>query len=241
MKFHPMNRRARQTGFTLTEMLVAIVIIIVLATVTFAVTRKMIARAESATAMSNLRQSGTILFTSALEKNNRFSFFSGGASGGFDERAYNIVRAYLGNPQAAWNNQIQNRADIMHWNPKKVPPNNFHWNCFAVNFTDVRDFGVTWEVQNGRQDGSNGRVLYIPTVSRPESYPILIDSSTAAGKEIFRVGVVATELPGMRNDGKANAFFLDGSAKALDRQALKAAGFTKAYDNRTTPPVLINL
>jgi prepilin-type N-terminal cleavage/methylation domain-containing protein/prepilin-type processing-associated H-X9-DG protein len=241
MKSDSMNRRARPTGFTLTEILVAIVIIILLATISIALTRNMLARAASATAMSNLRQSGSILVSNALEKNNRFSFFSGGASGGFDERAYNIVRAYLGNPQAAWNNQIQNRADIMHWNPKKLPPGNFHWDCFAINFTDVRDFGVVWEVQNGRPDGSNGRVLYIPTVSRPESYPILIDSSTAAGKEIFRVGVVATELPGMRNNGKANAFFLDGSAKALDRQDLKAAGFTKAYDNRTTPPVVINL
>jgi prepilin-type N-terminal cleavage/methylation domain-containing protein len=231
----------RQSGFTLTELLVVIVIIVVLATVTIGVVTRLMKRAESAKAMSNLRQSGAILVTSAFEKNNRFSFFSGGGSGAFDERAYNIVRAYLGKPQGEWNNLEQNRADIMHWNPKRVKPVNFHWNCFAVNFTDVPQFGVQWTQDNGRADGSNGRSLSIPRVQRPESYPILIDSSTAEGGEIFRVGVVANELPGMRNDGKANAFFIDGSARALDKAGLKAAGFTRAYDNSKTPPRSITL
>jgi hypothetical protein len=105
----------------------------------------------------------------------------------------------------------------------------------------VPQFGVKWQVENNRPDSSNGRVLSIPTVQRPEAYPILLDSSTAAGKEIFRVGIVGTELPGLRNQGKAHAFFLDGSARALGRGDLKQAGFSTAYDNSTSPPKLINL
>lgn len=241
MKSHTSHSTPRSAGFTLIELLVVITIIVVLAVISTGFIKRGISRAESAKAMSNLRQCGIILVTNALEKNNRLSLFSGGASGGFDERAYNIVREYLGFPQGTWNNQLQNRADIMHWNPKKLSPSNFHWQCYAVNFTDVPKFGVQWRVDNGRPDGSNGRVLSIPSVQRPEAYPILIDSSTAAGSEIFRVGIVGTELPGLRNQGKAHAYFLDGSARSLDRDDLRNAGFSTAYDNSKSPPSLINL
>lgn len=237
----PGSKPRRSAGFTLVELLVVIMIIVVLAVITTGFIKRGMSRAESATAMSNLRQCGTILITRALEKNNRLSLFSGGASGSFDERTYNIIRDYFGNPKGTWNNQLQNRADLMHWNPKKLPPANFHWDCYAVNFTDVPRFGVGWQVDNGRPDGSNGRVLAISSVQRPESYPILLDSSTASGREIFRVGIVGTELPGLRNQGKANAFFLDGSAKSLDKDDLRKAGFSKAYDNSKSPPSLINL
>lgn len=223
------------------ELLVVIVIISVLAVLISGFVRNAISRADSAKAMSNLRQCGIILMARAQDSNNRLSLFSGGASGGFDERSYNIIRNYLGNPQNTWNNQLQNRADLMHWNPKKVKPGNFHWDCYAVNFTDVSEYGVQWQVNNGRADGSNARVLTIPSVQRPESYPILLDSSTASGKEIFRVGISGSELPGLRNQGKTHAFFLDGSARSLDKNDLKKAGFSSAYDNSTSPPELIKL
>jgi prepilin-type N-terminal cleavage/methylation domain-containing protein len=232
---------SRPAGFTLVELLVVILVIVVLAVITTGFIRRGISRAESATAMSNLRQCGIILMTKAQERNNRLSLFSGGASGSFDERAYNIIRDYFGNPRETWNNQSQNRADLMHWNSKKLAPVNFHWDCYAVNFTAVPEFGVQWQVDNGRPDGSNGRVLSLASVQRPESYPILLDSSTASGKEIFRVGISSSELPGLRNQGKAHAFFLDGSASALDKGALRKAGFSTAYDNSISPPKLINL
>ena len=238
MKANPSPTR-RPRGFTLIELLVVITIVVVLASVTFSIASKMMARAASATAFSNLRQSGMILLSDAQEKGNRLSFFSGGASGGFDQRAYNIVRSHLGKPQGQWNNRLENRIDIMHWNPKKVPPNNFHWNCYAINFTDNEDAGSFWRIESGRPDGSNGRVLTIPSVRRPESVPLLMDSSTANGSEIFRVGVVSTEIPGLRNAGKCNAFFLDATGRAMDRSDLKLAGFSSAYDNSSNPPKLV--
>ena len=241
--FPPTTARpaTRRRGFSLVELLVVITIVIVLAAVTIGLTRRLQTRAESATAFNNLRQSGMILLSDAQEKNSRLEFFSGGASGGFDLRPYNIVRAYLGYDRSRWNSQPQNRIDIMHWNPTRVKPGDFHWNCYAVNFTSISRLGVTWQIDNGRPDGSNGRILSIPTVQRPEAYPILIDSSQADGREIFRVGVVATELPGLRNDGRAHAFFLDGSGRAMNKGDLKDAGFNSAYDNSTTPPKLIKL
>jgi len=235
------SRDGRRPGFTLTELLIVISIIAVLAAIATGLVRNGLSRADSAKAMSHLRQCGVILVTKAQESHNRLSLFSGGGSGGFDERAYNIVRAYFGNPPGTWNNQLQNRADLMHWNPKKLAPANFHWDCYAVNFTNVPEFGVQWRVDNGRPDGSNGRILSVPSVDRPQAYPLLLDSSTSLGKEIFRVGLVDTEQPGLRNQGKANAFFLDGSARLLDKAGLRAAGFSRAYDNSVSPPKLINL
>lgn len=234
-KYHP------SSGFTLVELLVVISIVAVLAAIAIGFTQRISARAASATAMSNLRQCGIVFMTKASEKNSSLSFFSGGASGGFDERAYNMIRDYFGKPKGTWNNELQNRADLMHWNPKRVVPGNFHWDCYAINFTDVADFGVQWRIENGRPDGSNGRVLSLPTVKRSESYPLLLDSSTAAGKEIFRVGINANELPGLRNQGKTHAFFLDGSARALDKNDLRKAGFSRAYDNSTQPPKIVTL
>jgi prepilin-type N-terminal cleavage/methylation domain-containing protein len=235
------SRRRSIDGFTLVELLVVISIVAILAAVAIGFTQRISARASSATAMSNLRQCGIILMTKASEKNNQLSFFSGGASGGFDQRAYNMIREYFGKPQSMWNNEVQNCAELMHWNLKRVKPGNFHWDCYAINFTDVSDFGVQWRVENGRPDGSNGRVLSVNSVTRSESYPILLDSSTSTGKEIFRVGINGNELPGLRNEGKAHAFFLDGSARALNKADLRKAGFSRAYDNSTQPPRLITL
>lgn len=228
-------------GFTLVELLVVITIIAVLAAITFTVSTKLRTRAEGVKAFNNIRQCGMILLSDAQEKNNRVEFFSGGGTGGFNIRAYNIVRSYMQYEPSRWNNQPANLLEIMHWNPKRLPPVNFHWNCYAVNFTDVSRFDVRWRIENGRQDGSNVRMLALSTVARPAAYPLLVDSSTAAGGEIFRVGVVQTELPAMRNAGKCHSFFLDGSARPLDAAGLKAAGFRAAYDTSTSPPTLINL
>jgi prepilin-type N-terminal cleavage/methylation domain-containing protein len=231
----------RRPGFTLVELLVVIAILAVLAAITFAVSTKLRARAEATKAFNHIRQSGMILLSDAQDKNNRLEFFSGGGSGGFEIRAYNIVRAYMGIERGRWNNQPANLIEMMHWNHKRVAPNNFHWNCFAVNFTNVSDFDVRWRIDNGRDDGSNARMLPVSTVGRLSAYPLLLDSSMADGSEIFRVGIVQTELPALRNAGKCHAFFLDGSARSLDEAGLKAAGFRTAYDTSETPPRLINL
>ncbi len=86
-----------------------------------------------------------------------------------------------------------------------------------------------------------GSTLIPASVLRPDAYPFLIDSSTSAGDEIFRILESNGDCVGLRNSGKANALFLDGSARSLGRPELKKAGFTKAYDNRTRPPRLIPL
>lgn len=74
------------------------------------------------------------------------------------------------------------------------------------------------------------------SVSRPGDYPLLIDSSSADGREIFRIAEGSGDCVGLRESGgKANAFFFDGSARLMDKTDLNKAGFKNAYDNSTTP------
>ena len=59
--------------------------------------------------------------------------------------------------------------------------------------------------------------------------------------EIFRIIGSNNDRVGLRNVGKANASFLDGSGRMLAPADLKKAGFTKAFDNSVTPPKAIQL
>lgn len=166
------------------------------------------------------------------------SFPAGGAGAGIDLRPYNIVRDALNIPRDANNEGL---CAIMHWDPAVLPPNVLHWNCYAVNFQTVEELGAVWKQESlPCQSGSfHVKTLRVGSLSRPDTYPLLIDSSMSNGAEIFRILESSNNLVGLRYDGKANAFFFDGSVRSIDKAALKKAGFTKAYDNSTKPPELV--
>lgn len=189
-----------------------------------------------------MRQSGIALLSIAADNNGRCSYFAGG-NGNFGRRPYIMIRDHLGNYN-------QNVVEMMHWDIKKRPPtNNPHWNCRAVNFLDVTypdGTSTSWATLNmvdpaGRSGVVNS--LSIAAVARPNSYPLLIDSSRAGGAEIFRIDERRGDFVGLREaEGtKASAFFFDGSARHMDKSDLRKAGFTKAIDNSATPPELVDL
>jgi prepilin-type processing-associated H-X9-DG protein len=148
---------------------------------------------------------------------------------------------------------IESRAadvvQIMHWDNglelQRNPGLNPWWNCRAINFTNVPAINAIWTsvqtVPDSQGRKPNVSSLTIGSVTRPGSYPLLIDSSSFSGLEIFRINEGNGDLVGLRSNGKANAVMLDGSARTMDKVDLKAAGFKKAYDNSTTPPKSITL
>lgn len=237
-----MKSSFKRRGFTLVELLVVITIIAVLAGVVFSMARKIRDKAAAAKSLSEVRQAGNILLTKATETNGRCQYFSGSA-GAFDFRPYFIIKNELG-IDATNNNGV---VEIMHWDSGKEvirKKSNAHWNCRAVNFTSVPSFGAVWttlSIPNSDGTSANISSLTIASVTRPSAYPLLIDSSTASGDEIFRVKEGTGDQVGLRSNGKANAFMLDGSGRAMSKADLKASGFKKAYDNSTIPPKSINL
>lgn len=228
----------KRNGFTLTELLVVITIIIVLAGVVTAVTRNIKERAGAAKRISDVRQAGSILLAKASETNGRSQYFSGG-SGSFEFRPYYIVKTRLGLDIFE-----KVETEIMSWDPRKLPPKLSHWNCRAINFKNVPDFNAVWRtesIKDSQGRSANVASLNIGSVTRPGAYPLLIDSSTSSGDETFRIND-HSDCVGLREAGKkANAYMLDGSVRSMGIAELKAAGFTKAYDNSTIPPKALSL
>lgn len=238
-----MKSSFKRRGFTLVELLVVITIIAVLAGVVFSLTRSIKARAAASKSVSEVRQAGTLLLAKAADSNGRCQYFSG-SNGAFNLRPYFMIRNELGIDL----NQSAGVIEIMHWDSgkevirKKSP--NAHWNCRAINFTNLPSLGAVWATASTpNSDGTSANIssLTIASVTRPGAYPLLIDSSTSTGAEIFRVKEGTADWVGLRSNGKANALMLDGSGRAMDKANLKEAGFKKVYDNSTTPPKPITL
>lgn len=238
---HPLPVR-REHGFTLVELLVVIAIVAVLALTAFMFARKGLEKATSSRALSRLRQSGAILLADAQEKNGRMQYAISDAQVDSPLLPYNIVRNTLGIDVSTTQTPV-GLCEIMHWDPVKLKPGAYQRNCFGVNFTNIPDEpegqGVQWT------DGTSGdvevRTLISATVNRPEFYPLLLDSSTVKGEEIFSIREDEGGYVGLRNSGKAHGYFLDGSARELGVSELKSAGFAKAYDNSSTPPKMRTL
>jgi prepilin-type N-terminal cleavage/methylation domain-containing protein len=237
---HPLPSPAFRRGFTLVELLVVILIVVVLAALSFTITRKVQQNAQATTRLSNIRQAGSMLLAMAAENNGRCSFFAGGNSG-WDYRHYLMIRKELGMTN---NNDL---VEILHWDSRKLPPALPHWNCRAVNFQNVSypdGTSTTWTqeaIKNNDGTTANVKSLSLASVAKPGSYPLLIDSSTAGGSEIFRINDSTGDWVGLRESGKAGAYLFDGSARLMDKDELKRAGFKKAYDNSKKPPVSITL
>jgi prepilin-type N-terminal cleavage/methylation domain-containing protein len=239
---HPKICSARR-GFTLVEVLVVIVIIAVLASITLSVTRKLQQSANASNRLANVRQAGSLLLAMAGENNGRCSFYAGGNSG-WEYRPYLLLLKEMSlTSEKNYNVNEANRIGIMHWDLKKLPPTLPHWNCRGINFQSVTyPDGTTtkWTQESIKNiDGTTANVksLSLASVANPNLYPLLIDSSSADGREVFRIEEKLGDCVGLREaGGKASAFLFDGSARHMDKADLKKAGFTKAYDNSTRPP-----
>lgn len=252
------------------ELSVTCLLVLVVAALVFMFTRTGMSKASSSNSLSRLRESGFLLLADAQEKNGRFQYALDDTPRDSPFLPYNIIRKALGVQTPGTGVQNKSHfCEIMHWDSGKLKPSVYHRNCFGVNFTDKPGVNWTNEIVSIGDQVFEVHTLIAATVNSLNPFALLVDSSDFRGNEIFRIhegenggssgpanGIkphaqfprrpelptrVAAGYVGLRNSGKAHAFFLDGSARALSPPDLKNEGFTKAYDNSTTPPVLKSL
>jgi prepilin-type N-terminal cleavage/methylation domain-containing protein len=237
----------RRPGFTLVELLVVIGIVLVLATIAFIFARQGLGKATAAKALERLRQSGSVLIGNAQEKGGRFEFAVSDEPPTSDFLPYNIVRRSLEIDYSSPRQTENQLCEIMHWDVKKLKPVKYVRNCFGVNFTEITGGAEGTDVK-WKDDSISSDSGYIPvrtlmqsSLGRPERYPLLMESSDAKGDEIFYIRESEGARVGLRDMGKTQAFFMDGSARPLDKRELKNCGFTNVYDNSTRPPKGVKL
>lgn len=237
----------RRPGFTLVELLVVIGIVLVLATIAFLFARQGLGKATAAKALGRLRQSGAVLLGNAQERGGKFEFAVSDEPPTSDYLPYNIVRKSLEIDYSSGRQTENQICDIMHWDAKKLKPAKYVRNCFGVNFTDItggaEGTDVKWNDDSISTDTGDipVRTLMQSALGRPERYPLLMESSDAKGEEIFYVREAEGARVGLRDMGRTQAFFMDGSARSLDKKDLKNCGFTNVYDNSTKPPKGVKL
>jgi prepilin-type N-terminal cleavage/methylation domain-containing protein/prepilin-type processing-associated H-X9-DG protein len=228
-------------AFTMVELLVVVAILLILGALAFNLSRSAFRAADSTKCVNGLRQAGLIITSSASDHNNRIQAFQGG-QGSFEFRPYFIARDQLGltdNSKAAVSESLKE----IFFCPSAPEPKLNHWNCYAVNFNDSELAGAEWIKEKVRDSqGRKGTVSSLPlgSVDEPANFILISDCCRSDGQQVFRLNG-GGDLIGLRHNGKANAVFLDGSARSLAENDLGQLGFKNAYDTSTQPPTKVSL
>ncbi len=234
----------RRAGLTLTELLVAIVIIGVLISVLMGAMGPARKHTQSVQCISNLRQCGIALLSYATEHKNQLDMAAGGSGVGpymWTEYVANYVA-----PQHPDLTKVRTPSiDILYcpsYAPFKHDPGgpdlkNWQGNCYGAYF--VANSYVTKAVvtENGK-----ARTMYqlkLAAVPALSEHALLIDSIVLSNKvQGFNInGHVASSDKAsvhLRHGGKAYVLFLDGHVAGQDRSALKRIGFYSGYGEDQT-------
>jgi len=234
------TRPRRLPAFTLVELLVTIAIVIILAALAFSVLRSSKAAAERATCINRLRQVANLLISSASDTGGHLQVLREG-SGESDFQPYFIVRDQLEVPADPFEAHYSRMRDVMFC-PSAPAPETAHLHSYGVNFTPNVRAGVTWRDELFEDsEGRTGTLATLPlaSVSGPSDYPLVADSCHSSGQQFFRI--IETDRVGLRHGDRANAAFLDGSARSLGHEDLGKLGFKDAYDTSTNPPDIVDL
>lgn len=217
-----MNSRThrRAAGFTLTELLVVILIIAVLAALLFSLVRSSREKAKAAVCAQNLKQIGIGLLSHITESNGRFPDGSADVSWLWDP----VEMKFLGLCwyDAAAKNLGRENYSLRFNDPAAEPlPELFacpsgHGRAYHPQWPYTGDYAAN--VRLGNPNGINP-VLTISAVKNPASTPYVQDTvkQNNFGEWIFRSGASkqANAAFSDRHGGKGNILWVDGHVSSL--------------------------
>ncbi len=214
-------RSATGQGFTLTEMLVTIAVIVLVAAIAFSGGRSAINSARSAEAMSNLKQTGALVATYTADNNNLlphsavWSKIFGGSLVFFSRSLAEATVPDFFYAKAPYTNE-RPLPEIFYDPCLKGDTRKQHsMGAFGVNRSIIRDAWFDNEPKTS--------LLNIPRASQKVIFCSVASKGASnsggwllTGEDFATMGMSVDTYPDPRNGGKAAALFADGHVENLD-------------------------
>jgi len=223
----PRNHLARTAGFTLTELMIVVAILVALAALAIPAIQHLRVVSREIQCAQRLRAVGTAFLLYAGEQTDRkpagmlYSFLGGSVPG-----------------EDTWTNQLFLRGYLMDKNSFRCPavtPNtpitaaNWYYESYGFNMVTQPNVSIG---QNFYRDNYSGGVFYLPVskVQEPGRLIVLADSRSATlsnnGHEIQRYRILKdgnnkSDAISLRHRNKANLFFLDGHVESADMERIR--------------------
>lgn len=227
---------ARPAGFTLTEILIVIVIIAALAAVLFPLLGRMKGKLQATQSINRIRQCGTILMLKATDNNNKIVIHVKGTSKNMrDLRLYGMVEEVVGTEEVG----------SYVYTPAYEKMAKGTWPVWGANVDNDPEKGIAWERvwfdRGGEQRYATS--LNLARCGSIGAYPLLADSSNSAGAPRALFGNDNNYKFAMRYGGKGPVFLLDGSTRMVGQDEMGQLGITQGYifpDNPVSTPELVS-
>jgi len=218
----PKNNR----GFSVTEMIVVILVLAILAALMLPVLRGQAERARTALCISRLQQISLYLNAYAADHQMKISFMRDGPT---SRMWYTELAKHAGLSEV----QARNAFGCPSLPSKDVTS----WVCYgfrAGSFKPVKD-----DPGNSVRPGGTGTTGYYEfsysSVPEPGKFFIMADTGTPSGKQTFRIippGLYSGSGIQARHQERANVLFLDGHVEALDLKGLHGLRFETVLNSK---------
>ncbi len=213
---------SRQSGLTLPELLVALVLLAALALLGVTQIRASAQRARQINCTQNLRQISAILHSYAAERNGKLKFFLDGAG------------------HMMWYDELRLHAQLGDIAAKKLfgcPAvewsDNMAWRCYGMRLTNLTP-PPTPDVGRIERSSTSGYYTYrLSQIAEPARFLVMADSGSLAGPQTFRLASRKLYAGGgvtLRHLQRANVLFLDGHVESLSAPELFDFGFHELVD-----------
>lgn len=219
---------------TLVETLVVIGIITLLAVLLLPAFKMVNTSSNNARCLANLRASGAMVQAMITDSGNRLVTRAGGNTlAGYYFWTDRLWReGYLPKEWKAGTHPGKKATDMLRCPsaPSANPGGDtWYWFTYGMNMYDPR------ATQDLRGPNKDARIfeLHVSRVEKPSTYVLLADSINAAGtSQHTRLGSKPSFTEGieLRHRGRANAYFLDGHVRGLDRSEAQSLGVPNIYD-----------